>query len=59
MCYFSLVTVESLLEEVMFAQRPNGSEEGSQADVSVNVPHRRDHSTNTLKQMYTQQGGLG
>ena len=43
MCYFRLVTVESLLEEVMFAQRPNRSEEGSQADVSVNVPHRRDH----------------
>ena len=43
MCYFRMGTMESLLEEVMFEQRPKGSGEGSQEDVSVNVPHRRDH----------------
>ena len=34
--------MESLLEELMFEQRPKGSGEGSQADVSMNVPHGRD-----------------
>ena len=43
MCYFRVVTMESLLEELMFEQRPKGSGEGSQADVSMNVPHGRDH----------------